>query len=368
MLVTSVSLRDFRNYERAETPIGDSLTVICGDNGSGKTNLIEGIYFGLTGRSCRTRNEREMVRHGATLTRSTVSARDGDGAHVFEVGFEPGEPKKTLVDGATPDASTATVRRPLVSVFVPERLELIKGAPSLRRAHVDQLVTALWPARTETRAAYNRALAQRNALIARIRQGSGSPGLLDPWDATLAAQGVALMADRHSAIDAISTAFQTRGVDLGLPEEARLRYRPRSRAEDADGLRAELEERRASDLQRGFTAHGPHRDEFVLEHGGRALRAYGSQGQQRAGVLALLLAERDALADAGRAPLMLLDDVMSELDAHRRERLAVAIAAGGQAIVTATEAEHVPAASFPGVTVLDVGAGAVKVRSRLEAA
>jgi DNA replication and repair protein RecF len=368
VLVTSVSLRDFRNYERVEAPLGEGLTVVCGDNGSGKTNLIEGIYFGRTGRSCRTRNEREMVRHGASVTRAKVGARDADGEHVFEVGFEPGEPKRALVDGAAPDPTAATLRRPLVSVFVPERLELVKGAPSARRAHVDQLVTALWPARTETRSAYNRALAQRNALIARIRRGGGDPSLLDTWDATLAAQGIALMADRREAAEAVRGQFHSRAEELGLPGSCELRYRPRSQAPDADALRAELEERRASDLERGFTSHGPHRDEFVLEHDGRSLRSYGSQGQQRAGVLALLLAERDALADSGRAPLMLLDDVMSELDDTRRHRLASAIAAGGQAIVTTTEADHVPAPAQGEVLTLNVGAGTVTAAGRLEAA
>jgi len=368
MVVTSVSLRDFRNYERVEAPLGEGLTVICGDNGSGKTNLIEGIYFGLTGRSCRTRNEREMVRHGAGVTRASVTAEDEDGRHLFEVGFEPGEPKHLQIDGATPDPSAATLRRPLVSVFVPERLELVKGAPSARRAHVDQLVTALWPARTETRAAYNRALAQRNALIARIRGGSGDPSLLDTWDATLATQGIALMADRREASEAVRPQFQARADELGLPGSCDLRYRPRSKADDADGLRAELEERRSSDLDRGFTAHGPHRDEFVLEHDGRSLRSYGSQGQQRAGVLALLLAERDALAESGRAPLMLLDDVMSELDVSRRRRLAAAIGAGGQAIVTTTEADHVPTEEAGTVLTLNVAGGSVKPAGRLEAA
>jgi DNA replication and repair protein RecF len=122
-----------------------------------------------------------------------------------------------------------------------------------------------------------------------------------------------------------------------------VRYRPRSAAADPAGLAAELAERRQADLERGFTAHGPHRDELVLALDGAPLRSYGSQGQQRAALLALLFAERELLTERrGRPPLMLLDDVMSELDAERRELLADLLRAGGQAIVTATEAEHVP--------------------------
>ena len=148
------------------------------------------------------------------------------------------------------------------------------------------------------------------------------------------------MADRREAVDGLREPFAELAERLGLPGAAELRYRPRSEAGDAEGLAAELEERRAADIERGFTAHGPHRDEVQLLLDGAALRAYGSQGQQRVALLALLFAERELLAERrGRAPLMLLDDVMSELDADRRELLAELLRSGGQALVTATEAE-----------------------------
>ena len=138
---------------------------------------------------------------------------------------------------------------------------------------------------------------------------------------------------------------QLRAAQLGLPGRAELRYRPRSPATDAAGLAVELGGRRQADLERGFTAHGPHRDELQLLLDGVALRAYGSQGQQRAALLALLFAERELLGSrGGRAPLMLLDDVMSELDSQRRELLADLLRSGGQAVITATEFEHVPGA------------------------
>jgi DNA replication and repair protein RecF len=367
MLVTAASLRDFRNYERAQAAIGPALTVVTGDNGTGKTNLLEAVYFGLTARSSRTRNERELVRHGCSVARVSVDAEDVDGRHVFEVGLAPGEEKRCLVDGAPPDDATAD-RRPPVAVFVPERLELVKGAPAARRAHVDQFIAAVWPARAATRAAYGRALAQRNAMIARIRTGAASPELLDPWDAEVGRSGAELMADRAQAVAELAPRFALRAAELGLPGDSGLRYRPRSSATTADELREELLAKRPEDLERGFSGHGPHRDEMVLEHGGRALRAYGSQGQQRTGLLALIFAERDLLVAAGRPPLLLLDDVMSELDGNRRQRLVETIRSGGQAIVTATEAEHVPGSAASDVAVLDVAGGAVRPVSRLEAA
>jgi DNA replication and repair protein RecF len=342
--VTRLQLRDFRNYEAAELGLPPGLTVVTGPNGAGKTNLLEALYFGCTGRSPRTSNERELVRRGGgEVARVVVDTRDDEGAHRIEVGFEPGEAKRLRVDGSAVDNLSAVTARPLVSVFMPERLELVKGAPAARRAHLDQLVAALWPARADTRGAYSRALAQRNALLGRIRAGACGPDALDAWDAELARHGVRLMADRGEAIDGLRAPFAELASRLGLPGAAELRYRPRSDATAEPGLAGELAERRAADLERGFTAHGPHRDELQLQLDGVGLRAYGSQGQQRTALLALLFAERELLAERrARPPLMLLDDVMSELDTERRELLAGLLRSGGQAVVTATEPEHVP--------------------------
>jgi DNA replication and repair protein RecF len=360
MVVRSISLRDFRNYPRAEFTLGDGLNVVHGPNGAGKTNLLEAVYFSLTGRSCRTSNEREVVRTGEKVTR-VVAEVAGDGeTHTLEVGFAPGDKEKLLkVDGAPIERGGSPPPRPLVCVFLPDRLELVKGAPALRRSHLDQVVTAMWPARVETRSAYSRALAQRNALLARVRAGASRADLLDPWDAELARHGAQLMADRARAVATIAPAFSDRAAELGLPDAVEVRYAPRSKAADADGLRRELIERRSADLERGFTTHGPHRDDLALLHGGRPLRTLGSQGQQRVGLLALLFAERDVLGARGRPPLMLLDDVMSELDSTRRERLADLVRAGGQALITTTDVDHVPGASASDVCVTAVLDGTV---------
>src|ERR671933_1031621 len=169
MIVTRLTVRDFRSYEAAELRPGPGLTVIAGRNGAGKTNLLEALYFACTGRSCRTTNERECVRFGAELTRLELRCQDERGRHVVGVGFRPGEPKHLTVDGAPVERLTDSDARPLVSVFLPDRLELVRGAPALRRSHLDQVVAALWPASTHSRRAYAAALAQRNALIGSIR-------------------------------------------------------------------------------------------------------------------------------------------------------------------------------------------------------
>src|SRR5205807_3652302 len=208
MRVVSLTLRDFRSYEDAAASLGPGLTVVSGPNGAGKTNLLEAIYFGSVGRSPRTTNEREVLRFGAGAARVVVQCESDDGPHEISVGFEPGQPKRLRVDGATVERLVDAPERPLVSVFLPDRLDLIKGAPALRRAHLDQLVAALWPARIQTRRSYMQALAQRNALIGRIRSGAGSRDSLPSWDGQLAEHGIALMRDRAGGVEAIGERFR----------------------------------------------------------------------------------------------------------------------------------------------------------------
>ncbi len=362
MRATTLTVRDFRSYERAEAPLGERLTVVAGPNGAGKTNLLEAIYFGCTGGSPRTSNDRELIRRGATTTRVTMATEGVEGSHLLEAAFQVGEPKVLRVDGAAVDNLWSSDARPLVSVFLPDRLELVKGRPGSRRAHLDQVVAALWPARRGARAAYSRALAQRNALLARIRGDVASQATLASWDSELARHGAELMAARAQAIELLAPLFTDRAALLGLPNAAQLTYRPRSDSTDAAGLEAELRERREADIQRGFTVHGPHRDDFRLLHGDDTLRSYGSQGQQRVALLALLFAERDLLAEQrGRPPLMLLDDVMSELDATRRELLADLLRKEGQSVLTTTEVEHVPGHDAGGTVILRVSPGSIDV-------
>jgi DNA replication and repair protein RecF len=169
------------------------------------------------------------------------------------------------------------------------------------------------------------------------------------------------MRDRAAAIDAVAPVFARLAGSLGLDEGASIAYRPRSPAATSDELAAELAQRRAGDLERGFTGHGPHRDDFVLTRAGRDLKAYGSQGQQRLAVLGLLLSEREAIAATRSAPpVMLLDDVMSELDGTRREALVDTLqSTGGQTLVTATDLDHIPGVARGDIVHVAVQAGTV---------
>lgn len=356
MRLTGLSLRDFRGYDSATVALGPGLTVISGANGAGKTNLLEAIYFGCTGRSCRTNNERELVRFSAPAARVVVRAESEDGKHELAVGFEPGRPKRMSVDGAPVERLVEVLNRPLVSVFLPDRLELLKGAPSLRRAHLDQVIAALWPSRVGTRRSYAQALAQRNALITRLRLGAGSRASLAAWDAQLARHGIALMTDRRQAVEELRDRFTAVAEALGLDGGPALEYRPRSRADTEAELVVELEQREDSDLERGFTSHGPHRDDLTMKRLGKDLRAYGSQGQQRLALLSLLLAERESIAAVRSGPpVMLLDDVMSELDGERRRLLVELLRSSpGQSVITTTDLDHVPGGADAAVTRLAV--------------
>jgi DNA replication and repair protein RecF len=360
VLVHSVQLRDFRTYARAEAHLGERLTVVHGANGAGKSNLLEALYFGCTGYSQRTRSERELVRFGAQAARVTVRLSKEGRRHELAVGFQPGSPKHMTVDGAPVEHLTSVEQRPLVSVFSPDRLELLKGAPTLRRAHLDQLVAALWPPRVATRREYSRALAQRNALIAGIRASRASRATLPTWDLELARHALALRDDRAATISLLGEPFAERAVQLGLSGEPRLAYRPRSKATSVEEFVSELEQRLPSDLERGFSTHGPHRDELAILRDDRELRSYGSQGEQRLALLALLMAERAVLArERDHVPLMLLDDVMSELDLTRRELLAHELRAAGQSVVATTDLGHVPGSGDAEVARLRVSPGSI---------
>jgi DNA replication and repair protein RecF len=343
MRVTAFGMLGFRNLAPGQLKVGEGITLLWGPNGAGKTNALEALCLALTGRSCRTRNEREVIAFGEPLARIEAELADNGETRVFLWSLDRSGDRRHLVDDSPVTAEHDGLRPPL-AIFLPDRLALVKGPPGVRRTHLDRLCAALWPGRAELRRRYGRALAQRNALLGRIRAGTAPVDSLGAWEQELASAGLDLIATRREAVDLLASEFTEAAADLCLPEAAALRYLPRSQAAEPEELAAELRERRAADLARGYTAHGPHLDELAVSLGGRSLRRYGSQGEQRTAVLALLFAERRALLEAGRRPpLMLLDDVMSELDARRRAQLAKRLAeGGGQTVLTATEPEDLP--------------------------
>ena len=348
MVVGAVECRAFRNLVEARTELAAGVIVVHGPNGAGKTNLLEAIYFGLTGRSFRTGNDRDLTAYGEEGAR--VELELAEGGSLLAALDRSGE-RRHLLSGRPLAGDPG--ERPLVSVFHPDRLQLVKGAPAHRRAHLDRLCGAIWPARADLRRRFGRTLAQRNALVARIKAGLGSSESLASWDERLAAEAEPLMAARAEAVEALIAPFAELAERLGLPD-AGISYRPRAAGDSAE-IGEELARRREQDLGRAYTSYGPQLDEVELRLGGRALRRFGSQGQQRLALLALLFAERAVLLEARRSgPLMLLDDVMSELDpAHRRLLVELLEAGGGQALVTATEPHHVPSAAALRISVSD---------------
>lgn len=343
MLVTAVEARPLRSLARARVELQPGIVCLVGPNGIGKTNLLEALYFSLTGRSFRTGDRRDLIPFGEPLARAEATVLEEDGVeHRLLASVSRSEGRRHLLDGSPADAATIARNRPPVAVFAPDRLALVKGPPAERRAHLDRFVAARWPSRADLRQRFGQALAQRNALVARIAAGRGPAADLDAWDVTTAEAAASLVEARADAVAELADPFAEAGEELGMEGAASIAYAPRASG-SAEEIRAGLVERREADMRLGRTSWGPHLDELKIELGGRSLRRYGSQGQQRAGLLALLFAERDALLEARRvAPLLLLDDVMSELDPARRERLVDRLSTGGQALVTAAAMDSLP--------------------------
>jgi DNA replication and repair protein RecF len=337
-VIAALETRGYRNLADQRTELGTGVVVLHGPNAAGKTNLLEAIHFGLTGASFRGGRDGDLIRFDEPAARVELEL-SGDRPERLLAAVERGGERRRLIDGRPINSSD---RAPLVSLFHPDRLQLVKGPPAHRRAQVDRLVAALWPARADLRSRFGRTLAQRNALVSRVRAGLASPEGLAVWDERLAAEAEPLVESRAEATAAVAEPFARFAAELGLGEGS-VSYRPRADA-DRTELAAELARRRTEDLGRAYMSYGPQLDELELRLGGRPLRRFGSQGQQRLALLALLFAERAAVLAAGApAPLMLLDDVMSELDPRRRELLVTFLEEAGQSVLTATESEHVPA-------------------------
>jgi DNA replication and repair protein RecF len=346
VLVSAFEARPLRSLAQAQIELGPGIVSLVGPNGVGKTNLLEALYFALTGRSFRTSDRRDLIPFGGSFARAEATVRDDDGIerHLL-ASVSRAEGRRHLLDGSGADPAALARSRPPVAVFSPDRLSLVKGPPAERRAHLDAFVAARWPSRAELRQRFGQALAQRNALVARLASGHGTPAQLDTWDGTVAEAAAALIAARADAAAELADPFSAAAAELGLEGGGEIEYAPRA-AGSAEEIRAGLAERREADLRLGRTSWGPHLDELKISTAGRSLRRYGSQGQQRAALLALLFAERDALLTARQVvPLLLLDDVMSELDPDRRERLVERLAGGGQALISAAAEDSLPSAS-----------------------
>ena len=327
--------------------------LVTGANGAGKTNLLESLHVGTQGFSPRTRADQQLVRIGASGARVALAGDRGGRPVTLEVTLQPHEGKRAKLNGA-PLRSAEQLRAEVSTlVFTPDRLAVVKGGPAARRAYFDRTLGRLLPGRAPLPIEYAAAVGQRNAALRRVAVGASTRDAVAPWTEQVAALGASLVESRRQAIGLIAAGFEERAGELGLPD-ASLEYT------GEPPTAAALEARLDRDLERGVTGLGPHLDDITIRSGGRELRTFGSQGEQRLAVLSLLLAEAEVLAEQrGTPPLVLLDDVLSELDAHRRRTLAERIGKVGQAIVTATGAEALPVVP---AQLLEVVPGRVSVR------
>ncbi len=310
--------------------------LLHGPNGAGKTNLLEALHVGTQGFSPRARRDGTLIRFGADAARVAVRGDAGETPFSTDVLLARGDSRQVELNGERLSSGDRLRHELTTLVFTPDRLALVKGGPSIRRAYVDRVVGRLVPARASLATEYANALGQRNAGLRRVKAGLSTRDALTPWTLRVIELGQALVGARAEALDGLAPGFAAAADELGLAG-ATLAY-------EGDPPREEdLLARLDSDVERGVTGLGPHLHDVRIEAGSRDLRAFGSQGEQRMAVLALVLAEAAAIRDRhGDSPLVLLDDVLSELDGERRRSLARMLERGSQTVVTATAAAALP--------------------------
>ncbi|MGH3001076.1 MAG: DNA replication/repair protein RecF [Gaiellaceae bacterium] len=332
MNVEHVRLRRYRSYATLDLPLANGVVLVVGANGAGKTNLLESLHVATQGFSPRTRNDAQLISFGESAARVTVHGRRESSPLEISVTLRSGQAKEARVNGARLVSAESLRRETATLVFTPDRLTVVKGGPAARRAYFDRVLGRLFPARAGVPQEYLAALAQRNAALRRVQLGLSTRDALEPWTERLAELGGQLVDLRRSTLQTLTPAFAELAGELGLPD-GRLGY------DGAAPPAAELAARLSRDLERGSTGLGPHLDEVTISSGARDLRQFGSQGEQRLAVLSLLLAEAELLDSP---PLLLLDDVLSELDRRRRRVLAERLVGMGQTVITATHASALP--------------------------
>lgn len=374
MRLLHLSLTNFRNYARLELSLPARLSVFQGANAQGKTNLLEAIHLLATARSPRAAAERELINWLALegpLPYARLAAEVGEGQTVTRLelvlelstngsGLGPLVRKQVRINGVA-KRGLDLIGRLRVVLFMPEDVSLVAGAPGERRRYLDIALCQIDHTYCRALAAYNKVLAQRNALLKRLRDEGGDAGQLAFWDEQMAEHGARVLGRRARAVCALDDLARTRHRELsGGSEWLALTYLPSpaqlagaARRPDAsnalayaemplekigESLAAHLRAQRNRDISAGATLSGPHRDDLAFMADGRDLRTYGSRGQQRTAVLATKLAEVQMMREiSGESPLLLLDDVMSELDGARRHAMLDALAGVDQALVTATD-------------------------------
>jgi DNA replication and repair protein RecF len=336
----SLTLRDFRNVQAARIDPSTRATVLVGPNGQGKTNLLEALFLLCTLKPLRANRLAELVRFGAERARVEGKFDGSGGVRTVAVEIGP-EGRTAFLDGkplASSDRLDAFFEGRAAVCFSPDDLLLVKGGPDQRRRFLDRAAFNRWPAVLSEAREYLRALRERNAAL---RQAA--PGVEESFREPLVRSGARLVARRLALVAELAPRMAEAFAEISGPgaAAARLAYRPAAGIpiEIATRLAFALAQRIGRDREKGYTSAGPHMDDLTLALGGKGARPYGSQGQQRALVLALKIAEIENLRDKqGRPPLLLLDDVSSELDPEKNGHLLRHLAAlPGQAFLTTTD-------------------------------
>lgn len=341
MFLERLWLTDFRSYEAAEfAPAPEGITLVTGDNGAGKTNLVEAVAYLATLRSMRDSPNEAMVRSGATQAVIRAEARREQRRLLIEAELHPSGRGRVQVNSQPLRRTSDLLGAIQVTVFCPDDLALVKSGPQLRRTYLDDVLVGLHPRHASTIGEVERVIKQRNALLKSIAAsprsrdpGHGDPLFtLDVWDAKLAEAGEQLAAARSELITALQPRVESayQAISSGSGEPVSLAYRQSWHGPLSEALGAA----RSDDLRRGVTTVGPHRDDMELAIGGLTARSHASQGEQRSLALALRLGGHGLATElTGGPPLLLLDDVFSELDPSRSEAL-LSCLPEGQAILT----------------------------------
>jgi DNA replication and repair protein RecF len=369
----ALRLVNFRNYADATVLLAPGLNIVVGDNAQGKTNLLEAISFAITGSTPRTPNDPEVVRWGEDFARTEMRVSLNGGSAGEErkvaVGYAPGQKKRLTVDSAPAPSLTAYagggagVR---VVTFFPDDIRVVKGAPADRREFLDGMLSSLRPTYARAAAEYAKAVQQRNQLLRRIRDGFSSERTLSTWDRKVVELGTTVLEGRAAAIEPLASLFEDAVSALYGPERAALGY---SYSAPLEGYAEALREARGADIERGTTSVGPHRDDFAVLFGGVSMTTYGSQGQQRLATLALKFAAREYMrAETGQDPILLFDDVMSELDERRRGYLTEYFLGSTQAVITTTNLGYFEEKVLQSVHVVRISGGSVLQDTRAGAA
>ncbi len=337
----ALRLVNFRNYSDETVLFSAGLNVVVGENARGKTNLLEAVTFAVTGSTPRTPKENEVVRWDMDFARVEARISRENDERKVAVGYAPGQKKRLTVDGA-PASSLANYAAGAAGVrvinFFPDDIRIVKGAPADRREFLDGLLSSLRPSYARAVGEYAKAVQQRNQLLRRIRDGFSSEKTLSTWDRKVIELGTEVLKGREAAVEPLGEYFKDSLGALYGPEKAAIRYSYSALLGDYSEA---LREARRADVERGTTSVGPHRDDFQVLLGGVNLTTFGSQGQQRLATLALKFAARDYVRWAtGEDPILLFDDVMSELDSRRREYLAGYFLESTQAIISTTNLEY----------------------------